>query len=87
MATLFCDPCAREQVSDTLHSLFLSEVAIKGKLSLQATGKVHTLWTAFARFYERHGDLDNARVIFEKATQACCSPKRSRASLCSLCFE
>ncbi len=36
----------------------------------QATGKVHTLWSAFARFYERHGDLDNARVIFEKATQA-----------------
>ena len=35
----------------------------------QAVGKVHTLWTAFARFYERHGDLDNARVIFDKATQ------------------
>lgn len=39
---------------------------------LQATGKVHTLWTAFARFYERHNDLENARVIFEKATQARC---------------
>ena len=36
---------------------------------MQAVGKVHTLWTAFARFYERHGDLDNARVIFDKATQ------------------
>ncbi|KAK9820644.1 hypothetical protein WJX81_004366 [Elliptochloris bilobata] len=36
---------------------------------IKATGKVHTLWTAFARFYERHGDLENARVIFEKATQ------------------
>ena len=31
---------------------------------------MHTLWTAFARFYERHKDLENARVIFEKATQA-----------------
>lgn len=37
----------------------------------KAVGKVHTLWTAFARFYERHGDLDNARVIFDKATQVC----------------
>ena len=43
--------------------------------SSQATGKVHTLWTAFARFYERHNDLENARVIFEKATQARCRPR------------
>ena len=47
--------------------------SLKGGLNLgmhtQAVGKVHTLWTAFARFYERHGDLDNARVIFDKATQ------------------
>ena len=35
----------------------------------QAIGKLFTLWTAFARFYERHGDIDNARVIFDKATQ------------------
>ena len=31
-------------------------------------GKLFTLWTAFARFYEKHNSLDNARVIFEKAT-------------------
>ena len=36
---------------------------------LQAVGKPHTLWVAFAKFYERHGDVANARVIFEKATQ------------------
>ncbi|CAL8465590.1 g5126 [Coccomyxa elongata] len=35
----------------------------------KAIGKVYTLWTGFARFYERHGDLENARVIFDKATQ------------------
>jgi pre-mRNA-splicing factor SYF1 len=35
---------------------------------LQAIGKPFTLWTAFARFYERHNSLDNARVIFDKAT-------------------
>ena len=39
------------------------------ELLLQAVGKPHTLWTAFARFYERHGDVPNARIIFEKATQ------------------
>ena len=32
-------------------------------------GKPHTLWVAFAKFYERHGDIANARVIFDKATQ------------------
>lgn len=38
-------------------------------MHLQATGKVHTLWTGFAHLYERHGDLEDARVIFDKATQ------------------
>lgn len=36
----------------------------------QATGKPFTLWLAFAKVYETHGDLDNARVIFEKAVAA-----------------
>jgi pre-mRNA-splicing factor SYF1 len=35
----------------------------------KALGKPHTLWCAFAKFYERHGDLPNARVIFQKAVQ------------------
>ena len=35
----------------------------------KATGKPHLLWISFARFYERHGDLDNARVIFQKAVE------------------
>ena len=39
-----------------------------GDTSPQAIGKPFTLWTAFARFYEKHNSLDNARVIFEKAT-------------------
>ncbi len=33
---------------------------------------MNTLWVAFAKFYEEHGDLDNARVIFDKATQVRC---------------
>ena len=36
--------------------------------SMQAIGKPFTLWCAFARFYERHNSLDNARIIFDKAT-------------------
>lgn len=32
-------------------------------------GKPHTLWVAFAKLYERHGDLPNARIICEKAVQ------------------
>eukprot|EP00884_Botryococcus_braunii_P003276 jgi/Botrbrau1/1294/Bobra.0063s0011.1 len=35
----------------------------------KAIGKLHTLWAAFAKLYERAGDLDNARIIFEKATE------------------
>mmetsp|Transcript_112671 Transcript_112671/g.283248 ORF Transcript_112671/g.283248 Transcript_112671/m.283248 type:complete len:977 (+) Transcript_112671:106-3036(+) len=35
----------------------------------KAEGRFWTLWAAFAKFYESHDDLDNARVIFEKATQ------------------
>ncbi len=36
----------------------------------KALGKPASLWAAFARFYEAHGDLDNARIIFDKAVQA-----------------
>ena len=42
--------------------------AVKTVNPLQASGKLSTLWLAFARYYEDHGDLDNARVILEKAT-------------------
>lgn len=35
----------------------------------KAEGRLWTLWTAFAKFYESHDDLENARVIFEKASQ------------------
>lgn len=35
----------------------------------KAEGRLWTLWAAFAKFYESHDDLENARVIFEKAGQ------------------
>jgi len=34
----------------------------------KAVGRPHALWVAFARFYEAHGDVVNARVVLQKAT-------------------
>ncbi|KAA8519860.1 hypothetical protein F0562_014050 [Nyssa sinensis] len=36
---------------------------------MKAVGKPHTLWVAFAKLYENHKDIPNARVIFDKAVQ------------------
>ncbi|CAL2257947.1 unnamed protein product [Prunus armeniaca] len=36
---------------------------------MKAVGKPHTLWVAFAKLYENHEDIANARVIFDKAVQ------------------
>ncbi|KAL4562260.1 hypothetical protein LXL04_034458 [Taraxacum kok-saghyz] len=36
---------------------------------MKAVGKPHTLWVAFAKLYESHKDVGNARVIFDKAVQ------------------
>mmetsp|Transcript_21367 Transcript_21367/g.47607 ORF Transcript_21367/g.47607 Transcript_21367/m.47607 type:complete len:955 (+) Transcript_21367:58-2922(+) len=35
---------------------------------IKAEGRLWSLWAAFAKFYESHDDLENARIIFEKAT-------------------
>ena len=35
----------------------------------KAVGRLNKLWCDFARFYEKHGDVANARVIFQKATE------------------
>ena len=47
----------------------LGAEAVKTVDAEKAVGKPHTLWIAFAKLYERHGDLPNARIIFEKAVQ------------------
>uniref|UniRef100_I3IZT4 Pre-mRNA-splicing factor SYF1 n=1 Tax=Oreochromis niloticus TaxID=8128 RepID=I3IZT4_ORENI len=36
---------------------------------MKATGKPHSLWVFFAKFYEENEQLDDARTIFEKATK------------------
>ncbi|CAL1689628.1 unnamed protein product [Lasius platythorax] len=33
-----------------------------------AVGKLHTLWVAFGKFYEENGQIEDARVVFEKAS-------------------
>lgn len=35
----------------------------------QAVGKMWTLWTEFAKFYEINDQVEDARTVFEKATQ------------------
>lgn len=35
----------------------------------KAEGRLWSLWAAFAKFYESHDDLENARIIFDKATK------------------
>ncbi|XP_046745834.1 pre-mRNA-splicing factor syf1 homolog [Diprion similis] len=42
--------------------------AVQTVLPQQAVGKLHTLWVAFAKFYEENGQIADARVVFEKAT-------------------
>ena len=34
-----------------------------------ASGKPHTLWVEFAKFYEKYGQLTEVQVIFDKATK------------------
>lgn len=34
-----------------------------------ASGKLSSLWIAFAKFYETHKQIDDARIIFDKATK------------------
>ncbi|XP_077118415.1 pre-mRNA-splicing factor SYF1 [Ranitomeya variabilis] len=36
---------------------------------VRATGKPHSLWVAFAKFYEDNGQIDDARAILQRATQ------------------
>lgn len=43
--------------------------AVQTVLPKQASGKLHSLWVEFAKFYEGNKQLNDARTIFEKAMQ------------------
>ncbi|KAI9762930.1 MAG: pre-mRNA-splicing factor syf1 [Geoglossum simile] len=50
----------------------------------KAVGKFHELWANYAKFYEKGGDLRNARVIMEKAVRV---PFKSVAELAEMWCE
>ncbi|CAH0521027.1 unnamed protein product [Peronospora belbahrii] len=41
--------------------------AVKTVDPVKSGGRLPTLWVQFAKFYDEHGDLSNARTIFKKA--------------------
>ena len=55
---------------DPLQTILCFTEALKTVVPKKATGKPHSLWLAFAKFYEGHGDLENASAIFRKAVLA-----------------
>ena len=42
--------------------------AVKTVKSNQSIGKVFTLWVEWAKFYEKHNDVENARAVFRRGT-------------------
>lgn len=50
----------------------------------KAVGKFHELWTNYAKLYEKGGDLDNARIIMDKAVKV---PFKSVAELAEMWCE
>ncbi|GAM90206.1 hypothetical protein ANO11243_082470 [Dothideomycetidae sp. 11243] len=55
-----------ENKLEIVNTYTLAIAAISPK---KAVGRFHQLWTNYAKFYETHKDLRNARVIFEKAVK------------------
>lgn len=50
----------------------------------KSEGRLWTLWAAFAKFYESHDDLENGRIILDKATKV---PFRAVDDLASIWCE
>lgn len=50
----------------------------------KASGRLHDLWTNYARFYEDGGDIRNARIIMEKAVKV---PYKSVSELAEMWTE
>eukprot|EP00741_Cyanophora_paradoxa_P007752 tig00001206_g7500.t1 len=60
---------ARIFKADPVKTIQIYSEACKTVDPQKATGKPQALWITFAKFYEEHEDLDNARLVFEKATE------------------
>ncbi|KAH7035683.1 uncharacterized protein B0I36DRAFT_347423 [Microdochium trichocladiopsis] len=50
----------------------------------KAVGPFHQLWASYAKFYEKGGDIKNARIIMEKAVKV---PYKSVAELADMWIE
>lgn len=63
--------CRRVQIymGNPIKQIMTYTEAVRTVDPMKAVGKPHTLWVDFAKLYEVHNDLANARVIFDKATQ------------------
>ena len=48
----------------------------------QAVGKLSSLWVNFAKFYENNKQIEDARIIFEKATHVAYLKVCIQAHLC-----
>lgn len=53
--------------SDTLSVIKTFVQAVGTVDPFKAEGKVHSLWAHFASYYERHGQVGDARQVYEKA--------------------
>jgi pre-mRNA-splicing factor SYF1 len=42
-----------------------------------ATGKLHTIWIAFAKFYENNGQLDDVRDLYHRTSEDCALQARA----------
>ncbi|XP_074655253.1 pre-mRNA-splicing factor SYF1-like [Tubulanus polymorphus] len=51
---------------DIIHTYTEAVQTVDPKL---ASGKLHTLWVAFAKFYESASQIEDARIIFDKGTK------------------
>ena len=56
-------------LNDPAKQIRVYSEAVKTVDPQHAVGNPHSLWVAFAKVYEKHGDIENARIIFEKACQ------------------
>ena len=63
------DKRAKLFLNDPAKQITVYTEAVKTVDPKSAVGNPHSLWISFARVYEKHDDLENARIVFDKATE------------------
>lgn len=72
------------QKTDAVKAIRTFADAVKTVEPAKAGGRLHVLWVKFAKFYESHNDLANARAIFARAADV---PYRNEHELASVYCE